>query len=215
MLTNFGGMAVLSPLIFQCVNISLRAKRSRMIFWILGFLVFVTAYTLLNKLVMAIISDSSIQFSLLRDTKKLFLNFGHLLVLFYLTVSYLCWQILLPHNHKRKAADCLTLKIDGINKSIPYAKIEYLSTYDHYLKVYWNGQFQLLRVPLTQLLKTLPNHFVRIHRSHVISTLHINKVVRQRGSFHVYMSDDTVLPVSNSFKKNILPFLDKSQFTTK
>lgn len=218
MLVNFGGMALLSPLIYQAIRWSLKSPRSRVILSLAGLLTFVLLYILLNKAVLFLISENAQSQHVWTGIKKLLLNFSHILVLFYTAVSYGSYQLLkgqpLTRPLKKEEQTTQSEEINAVLIGIQIDSLEHISTYDHYLKLYQNGSFKLIRITLSRLQEKLPPQFMQIHRSRVINTHFAVNMIRKKGKYFVLMQDGNELRVSASYEKEVLERMKSGHSTT-
>lgn len=109
----------------------------------------------------------------------------------------------------------LTWQTDTGGESIPLNDITHITVEDHYCRInYSNGnrpKSKMIRLPLKEMLLKLPqNHFVRIHRSHVVNTTHVSRI-KKIGRDHkaVISHTGTELPISRSCFKNLRPYCFK------
>lgn len=110
------------------------------------------------------------------------------------------------------------LRLDGENGNgnsiIPIADITHVTVEDHYCRInYTCGdslKSTLIRLPLKQMLSKLPReHFMQIHRSHVVNRRHVRRLAKsgrdhKLGLQHV----DAALPVSRSRLRTLQSWLD-------
>lgn len=207
MLVNFGGMALLSPLIYRLTALAYRINRFRWPLLLLGLIAFAFLYLVLNKLTLYFISDNSTTFNLWTGANKLFLNFSHILVLFYVASVYGSWLLLKPKADKKSVktfAHSVRIMVDGLEQNLDLVSTEYVLTFDHYLKIYRQGRFDLVRMTLSQFINQLPEQYLRIHRSTVVNTHFINKVIKKQGKLFVIMQDGEQLKVSASYEQAVL-----------
>lgn len=219
MLVNFGGMAILSPLIYQTIKWSFRLPRNRILIWLAGLLLFGFLYLILNKSVLFLISERAQSFNLWAGNRKLLLNFSHILVLFYLAASYGSYQLLkgqFPRAPKAstKANSSPDTAMVTVIAGLEADSIEYISAYDHYLKLHRDGSFKLIRLSLTQLRTQLPSEFIQIHRSHIVNADFVQKLVRKQGRYLLLMQNGTLLKVSASYQKKVLSKFPSGHLTT-
>lgn len=107
---------------------------------------------------------------------------------------------------KGKSAPAGTLRIDngkGIG-AIALADISHVSVEDHYCRINYatidGPKAEMIRLPLKRMLRKLPaDHFVHIHRSHVVNTGHVARITKSGRDHKVLMEDwDVALPISRS-----------------
>ncbi len=109
----------------------------------------------------------------------------------------------------------LNWKNENGGVSIPLADITHITVEDHYCSVNYstgNGlKCKMIRLPLKEILLKLPqDHFIKIHRSHIVNTAHVSRL-RKKGRDHkVVMRNAGVdLPVSRSRFKDLAPWLSR------
>lgn len=107
----------------------------------------------------------------------------------------------------------LRLNQNHANLTIALADITHVTVEDHYCRInYWNGnrlKSELIRLPLGKLiLKLPPEHFLKIHRSHVVNRSHIARIAKKGRDRKVHLQvQDVELPVSRSRFKALSPYL--------
>ena len=74
----------------------------------------------------------------------------------------------------------------------------------NYLKIQTNSNAFLIRNTIKNMLVTLPNNFMQIHRSFIINTIKIDKITPLNIKINDYL-----LPFSNSYKKELLAKINK------
>lgn len=216
MLINFGGMALISPMVYWAVKLGSKHPSWRIPAWLTGLLGFALSYLLLNQLGLNLLNGPGITNDLWKSSQKLFLNFGHILTLFYLVMAYgfhtLLKSKVRDSQPKEEHAEIqsIPVSIGGLNRQLSVKDIEYISTFDHYLKIHQQGHFGLIRQPLSQLMPTLNEDFVQIHRSTVINKQHAHGLFRRKGSWWVKMNYGEPLRMSASFEESALEKLQQS-----
>ena len=101
--------------------------------------------------------------------------------------------------------------------SIPLADITHITVEDHYCRINYsisNGHKNtMIRLPLKEMLLKLPqDHFIKIHRSHVVNITHVLRLKKKgRDNKVVIRNTGVELPVSRSRFKDISPFLQRPQ----
>ncbi len=209
MLLNFGGMALLSPLICKIAGITIKRPRIRLITWLVGFVLFILLYILVNKLGLLLLTGELSSMGNLVGVKKLMINFFHLLVLFYLAMGYVGHRIQ-KRNLKKSETKTIQEKItsfqisvNGIPRQLGVEKIAHLQAFDHYIKLHVDGEFHLIRKPMKEVLQRLPERFIQIHRSHIVNTKFIKGIIKKQGKSWVVLQDQTQLPISNSYRESL------------
>ena len=88
--------------------------------------------------------------------------------------------------------------------SIPLVNITHLTVEDHYCRINYSEdndfKSKMIRLPLKEMLLKLPqDHFIKIHRSHVVNTAHVSRLKKKGRDHKVVIKDSGVeLPVSRS-----------------
>jgi len=99
------------------------------------------------------------------------------------------------------------------NGTIALADITHVTVEDHYCRINYstgNGlKSKMIRLPLKEMLLKLPReHFLKIHRSHVVNIGHISRLTKTGRDHKVLLQRfDVELPVSRSQCKDLLPRL--------
>lgn len=99
--------------------------------------------------------------------------------------------------------------------AVPLADITHITVEDHYCRVNYstdNGlKSQMIRLPLKEMLSKLPqDHFIKIHRSHVVNSAHVSRLKKKGRDHKVVMRNlDVELPLSRSRFKNLAPRLSR------
>ena len=107
------------------------------------------------------------------------------------------------------------LNLAGINgkRIIALADITHITVEDHYCLINYstgNGlKSKMIRLPLKEILLKLPReHFLQIHRSHVVNVGYISCLAKERRDHKVVLQQfDVELPVSRSRFKDLPPRL--------
>jgi DNA-binding LytR/AlgR family response regulator len=112
---------------------------------------------------------------------------------------------------KDKSAPAGILRIDngkGMG-AIALADISHVTVEDHYCRINYatidGPKAELIRLPLKRMLNKLPaDHFVHIHRSHVVNTGHVARITKSGRDHKVLMEGwDVALPISRSRFKHL------------
>lgn len=96
---------------------------------------------------------------------------------------------------------CITVKQGYSNIIIPVDDILYIEAIEGYSKIFRvSGDCIMSRILLKNILALLPpDHFLRIHRSFIVSKAKI----RSYNKHEVLLSDDTTLPVGRQYTSEI------------
>jgi len=99
------------------------------------------------------------------------------------------------------------------NETIALADITHVTVEDHYCRINYsagNGLIsKMIRLPLKEMLLKLPReHFMKIHRSHVVNIGHISRLTKTGRDHKVLLQHfDVELPISRSQCKDLQPRL--------
>lgn len=104
-------------------------------------------------------------------------------------------------SHLQTASQCITVKQDYSNISIPIDDILYIEAIEGYSKIFRvSGDCIMSRILLKNIYALLPpDHFLRIHRSYIVSKSKIKSFSRSE----VVLGDGTVLPVGRQYALEI------------
>ena len=117
-------------------------------------------------------------------------------------------------------AGILRMSGDNGSEAIALADITHVSVEDHYCRInYATGdrlKSEMIRLPLKEMLSKLPReHFLQIHRSHVVNAGHISGLTRNGRDHKVVLHGfDLELPVSRSRFKDLHPHLKGAGIST-
>lgn len=100
----------------------------------------------------------------------------------------------------------LVIKDSGKIIIIPVVKITYIEAFDYYIKIHYEGQFKLTRIPIKKIIPRLPeDRFIRVHRSYVINLSHIDQVEKRgKGETVAILRSGEEIRVSDTYKKELL-----------
>jgi len=115
-------------------------------------------------------------------------------------------EIGLLYNDQDFGEENLIIKDSGKIKIIPVTKISCIEAFDYYIKIYYDDQYTLARIPLKNIIPRLPdNQFIRVHRSNVINLHHINLIEKKhKGEFVVILKSGKEVRVSDTYKKHLM-----------
>lgn len=102
-------------------------------------------------------------------------------------------------------ADRVVIKVEGAMHFVNTRDILWLEAQGDFVKVQTHGAAQLVRDTLQSFEQRLdPDRFLRIHRSFVVNIAHVRRVEpAQYGDYSVFMSDDTKLRLSRSYRAQL------------
>lgn len=103
--------------------------------------------------------------------------------------------------HLQTDSQCITIKQDYSNISIPIDDILYIEAVEGYSKVFRvSGDCILSRILLKNIFALLPpQHFLRIHRSFIVSRSKIKNFSKQE----IVLIDGTALPIGRQYAAEI------------
>lgn len=91
-------------------------------------------------------------------------------------------------------------------EAIPYTNIIYILSSKHHMELVTTNVTYRHLISIKNIIKILPIQFVQCHRTVIININHIKKLV----GYSVIMSNNTCLPVSNTYIQNVRTSLEKS-----
>ncbi len=97
----------------------------------------------------------------------------------------------------------ITVRADRKNHQIKLDDITYLESLSDYVKIHFNDQTLTTRETISSFEESLPETFIRIHRSYIVNQNHIRKF----NSTSVKI-DETELPISRTYKNDVLAVLE-------
>ncbi|MBQ7210676.1 MAG: response regulator transcription factor [Paludibacteraceae bacterium] len=102
--------------------------------------------------------------------------------------------------------DYVFLKTDYRVIKVNIADIRYIEAMSEYLKVWREGETKpiITLLSMKKIEESLPNYFMRIHRSYIINLKKITEVNKNR----VFLSEDTSIPIGDLYKEAFQAFID-------
>ncbi|MGB1308423.1 MAG: LytR/AlgR family response regulator transcription factor [Oceanihabitans sp.] len=102
-------------------------------------------------------------------------------------------------------ADFIFVRSERKMLKIDFNAIRYVESYSDYIKIHLENETIVTRETISAIEGKLPtNRFIRIHRSYIISLKYISSFTNE----HVLIKEKA-LPISRSYKKEVLGFLDQ------
>lgn len=101
----------------------------------------------------------------------------------------------LEHENEKRAVRYLTVRTDRKTAHLPLAEIRYIESLADYVKIHTTDGTTLTKEKISALAETLPDSFVRIHRSYLVHDRH----VRLWGKESVTLGEQQ-LPVGRSYR---------------
>jgi DNA-binding LytR/AlgR family response regulator len=105
--------------------------------------------------------------------------------------AYMIWQ-------SRQSEALLVLGGEGQHK-LPFNNIYYISMLAHYAEVHTIDEKYTLRKTAKELAESLPAHFARCHRSHIVNLFKVDCVYKEK----LVLNNDIQLPVSRNSAKDV------------
>ena len=104
-----------------------------------------------------------------------------------------------------ETADFMFVRSDRRMLKIDFETIMYVESYSDYIKIHLKNETIVTRETISAIEAKLPsNKFLRIHRSFIVSMHYITSFTNE----HVTIKDKA-LPISRSYKKDVLMLLNK------
>ena len=112
----------------------------------------------------------------------------------------------LPPNLSPLPSDYVFLKTDYRVIKVNIADIRYIEAMSEYLKVWREGETKpiITLLSMKKIEESLPDYFMRIHRSYIINLKKITEVNKNR----VFLSEDTSIPIGDLYKEAFQAFID-------
>lgn len=97
-----------------------------------------------------------------------------------------------------------TVRSERKTRRLKYEEVSYIESMSDYLKIFLvSGEVVITRERIGSLSEALPGQFLRIHRSFIVNTQHINSFNREEVTM-----GEVVLPLSRTYKKEALQALE-------
>ena len=103
-------------------------------------------------------------------------------------------------------SDYVFLKTDYRVIKVNIADIRYIEAMSEYLKVWREGETKpiITLLSMKKIEESLPDYFMRIHRSYIINLKKITEVNKNR----VFLSEDTSIPIGDLYKEAFQTYLE-------
>ncbi len=112
-------------------------------------------------------------------------------------------SILLPKAPDSVRNDSIFVKDGSGLVQLKFADIQWIKAYDNYCKVYLKNDHILVNLLLKQFDEKLPNNFIRVHRSFIVSSSYISKI-----TFDTILIGENEIPIGKAYKDSLLKFLN-------
>lgn len=106
---------------------------------------------------------------------------------------------------KKKQEDVLKIRTGGEVYYFHYEEIHYLEARDKKIILHVNKYEISFYSSLQKLEKSLPDYFIRCHRSYIVNFMFIQKADLINGVF--YLNKKTVIPISQKYKTRLAKML--------
>ena len=104
----------------------------------------------------------------------------------------------IPVNQTEKIPESFFLKGDKKHHQIHFNNILFIEAYGHYCKVYLKDKIILSNEKISSLEKSLPDTFIRTHKSFIVSKSKIEQIEGNR-----ILIKEHKIPIGQTYKKNI------------
>lgn len=108
-------------------------------------------------------------------------------------------------SRKKKQEDVLKIRTGGEVYYFHYAQIHYLEARDKKIILHINEYEVSFYSSLQKLEKSLPDYFIRCHRSYIVNFMFIKKTDLINSEF--YLNKKTVIPISQKYKAKLAKML--------
>ena len=129
----------------------------------------------------------------------------------YLKAEEIVHRILLwcyrDRGMRQQKDNLLEMKSGGEVYYFDYAKVYYLEARDKKIIVHMQKQELSFYSSLQKLEKSLPEYFIRCHRSYIVNFMFIQKVDLTNSIF--YLNEKAVIPISQKYKVRLTKILQK------
>lgn len=112
-------------------------------------------------------------------------------------------SILLPKAPDSGRNDSIFVKDGSGLVQLKFADIQWIRAYDNYCKVYLKNDHILVNLLLKQFDEKLPNNFIRVHRSFIVSSSYISKITSD-----TILIGENEIPIGKAYKDSLLKFLN-------
>ncbi len=112
------------------------------------------------------------------------------------------YQTLYQEKPAAKEGDTLYVKVDYKYVSLDINDILYVKGMSEYVQIFLAGRKAVMvHTTMKKMLDQLPDYFIQVHRSYIVNMRSIKEMERMR----IIIEPDTVIPISDNYKK---PFSD-------
>lgn len=104
---------------------------------------------------------------------------------------------------REEVSTSIFVKSDKKIIKLDFKNISHVNAYGNYIKIY-TDRMVLTPQTLSDFLEKLPNHFLRIHKSHVINLNHLKLI----DGNQIVLQNDVKLIIGKSYRKDVLNYID-------
>ncbi len=111
--------------------------------------------------------------------------------------------IILPKKNPDRPTDSIFVKDGSGLIQLKFVDIQWIQAYDNYCKVHLTDEHYLVNLLLKEFDEKLPDYFIRVHRSFLVSAAHIHKI--SSDTIHIGGNE---IPIGKVYKQKLLDFLN-------
>ena len=124
---------------------------------------------------------------------------------FQRAANKLCKQLYASTNGGENDNDTIYVKVNYKYVNIKIADIVYAKGMNEYVQLFvLNGKPLMAYITMKQLKERLPSYFLQVHRSYIVNMHEVKEIDRLR----IVINDETRIPVSESYKKEFMDYMD-------
>lgn len=112
-------------------------------------------------------------------------------------------SIFLPKSSDKNSAKSIFVKDGSGLLQLKFEEIHWIQAYDNYCKVHLKDQQHVINLLLKEFDEKLPDTFIRVHRSFLVSASHINKITHD-----TVIIGDAEIPIGKAYKQKLIGLLN-------
>lgn len=114
--------------------------------------------------------------------------------------------------HQERQLKYLTVKYRREIQFVDITAIKFIKAASIYSDLHLaTGEIKVYDKPLNQLLKLLPSHFHRTHKSYIVNSRFVQSIYSEKqNSYALILSSGESIPLSRNKRKDMLSFLTRS-----
>lgn len=115
-------------------------------------------------------------------------------------------------NHQERQLKYLAVKSRRETALVDIKTIKFIKAASIYSDLHLSsGEVKVYDKPLNQLLKLLPSHFQRVHKSYIVNSHFVQSIYNEKqNSYALVLSSGESIPLSRDKRKDMLSFLTRS-----